>query len=179
MRRTIGQALDALRAQVQAWARGEARPDLRVFVYPPEWEALMLRQIPLVAGELRSVGLRMTLEDVGQGFLAELERRKGLEERLFGLEQDELLHDLGVVASSYLKRVFAAPLEAPSVCRLLLNTGSIGTFVSYSSITNEISGAPASEGLPATVLAFPGEADERSLNLLRLRVDTNYRVPRI
>ena len=179
MRRTIEQALDALRAQVNAWAKGGARPDLRVFVYPPEWEALMLYRLPTFVDELRSEAVVVSLEDVGQGFLGELERRKGLEERLVSLERDELLHDLGVVANSYLRRVFTAPLEDGEACRILMNTGSIGTFVSYSSVTNEMSGSPASDGLPATVLAFPGEADERSLNLLRLRIDTNYRVPRI
>ena len=49
-------------------------------------------------------------------------------------------------------------------------------------ITNEIvgDGTSAAEAAPVPiVLAFPGEGDDRALNLLHLRADTNYRVPRL
>jgi hypothetical protein len=179
VRRTIDQAFEALRAQISNWAKSESRADLRVFVYPPEWESLVLHRLPQLAEELAAKGALVELEDVGQGFLHEIERRKGLEERLMTLERDELLHDLGQIASGYLRRTLMAPLEPPTVCRILTNTGTLGAFVSYSSITNELSGGPGGEGPPASVLAFPGEGDDRSLNLLGLRVDTNYRVARI
>jgi hypothetical protein len=179
VRRTIDQAFEALRSQVLSWSKGESRADLRVFVYPPEWEPLVLHRIPDLAQELAVGSTPVELEDVGQGFLHEIERRKGLEERLMTLERDELLHDLGQLASDYLRRRLTTPLEPPTVCRIFTNTGTLGAFVSYSSITNELSGGPGGEGPPASVLAFPGEADERSLNLLGLRVDTNYRVARI
>jgi len=120
----------------------------------------------------------VVLEDVGQGFLHEVQRRKGFVDRLVETEQVsqvDALHDLGVVAGRYLTRVLAAPLEPPSVCRILVNTGALSAFVSYSAITNELYGNVPSP----SVLAFPGEGDDRSLNLLRLRMDTNYRVPRI
>jgi len=62
---------------------------------------------------------------------------------------------------------------------LLVNTSALGTFVSYSALTARLYGDEG-EGLGASaVLAFPGESDEGALNLLRLRRDTNYRVPRI
>ena len=67
--------------------------------------------------------------------------------------------------------------------RLLVNAGALGAFVSYSSLANALDGAsPASSeghvGAP-TVLAFPGESDARSLSLMNLHPDANYRVPRI
>ncbi len=77
----------------------------------------------------------------------------------------------------WLTKLLSTPLEPPAVCRLLVNTGALGTFVSYSAITNALHGGTALTA-PAA-LAFPGEGDERYLNLLGLRVDTNYRVPRI
>ncbi len=91
-------------------------------------------------------------------------------------ERPELLHDLGWLATTYLKAAITRPLADGRVCRLLANTGSLAPFVSYSATTNELAGPGRT---PAVVLAFPGDADERSLNLLRLRVDTDYRVPRI
>jgi hypothetical protein len=177
VRRTLEQAFQALNDQVKAWASGQARPDLRVFVYPPEWESLVLDRLPSFATESEAAGRPIQLEDVGQGFLAELKRRKGLVQRLEQMDQDQVLHDLEQIASRYLEHALTRPLDEPAVCRVIMNTGSIGTFVSYSAIANKLAGSDGD--VPATLLAFPGEADDRSLNLLRLRVDTNYRVPRV
>jgi hypothetical protein len=179
MKRTPEQAFEALRSQIRTWSRGEAKPDLRVFVYPPEWEPLMLSKLPAFAEKCASDGEPVELVDLGQGFLGELNQRDGLIERLQGLDREELLHDLAWVAATYLKRVIRASLAKGAVCRILVNTGALGTFASYSAVANELGGGMTHPGIPATVLAFPGEGDERSLNLLRLRVDTNYRVPRI
>ena len=179
MRRTVEQAFDALRAQVRAWARGDARPDLRVFVYPPEWEALVLSRIPAFVERCAADCEPLEVVDLGQGFHRALRERNGAIERLQGLDPDEVLHDLSWIATTFLRRTIRSPLDPPAVCRLLVNAGALGTFISYSAVANELSGGPADGGIPPTVLAFPGEGDERSLNLLRLRVDTNYRVARI
>lgn len=178
MKRTLDQAMEALRNQVKTWANRVAQPELRVFVYPPEWEPLMLARLAELAEQCAQQGEPVAVEDVGQGFLRELEVRDGLIERLTQLERADLLHDLGWVGASYLKRTIRQPLPGREVCRILVNTGSLGSFVSYSAVANEV-GAGGEPELPPTVLAFPGEADERSLNLLGLRADSNYRVPRI
>ncbi len=178
MRRSVEESFLALRAKVKEWAVDRSRPDIWVLVYPPEWEALMLARFPSFARACAEEGWPVALEDVGQGFLREVQGRKGFVDRLVETEQSStlsVLHDLGVVAGRYLTRVLAASLEPPLVCRILVNTGALGALVSYSAITNELYGSVPSP----SVLAFPGEGDDRSLNLLRLRVDTNYRVPRI
>ena len=178
MRRSIEDSFLALRQKVKDWALDSSRPDIWVFVYPPEWEAAMLARFPAFARTCAEEGWTVTLEDVGQGFLHEVERRKGLADRLVEMEHTSpasVLHDLGVVAGRYISRVVTEPLQPPSVCRILVNTGALGTFSSYSAITNQLLGDVPSP----SVLAFPGEGDDRSLNLLRLRVDTNYRVPRV
>jgi hypothetical protein len=179
MRRTLEQAFEALRMQIRSWAQGEAKPDLRVFVYPPEWEALVLSRIPTFAERCAAEGEPIELVDLGQSFLRELRGRDGMIERLEELDRDELLHDLGWIATTQLRRIIRTPLGDHTICRVLTNAGALGTFVSYSSVANEFSGGSGDADVPATVLAFPGEGDERSLNLLRLRVDTNYRVARI
>jgi hypothetical protein len=179
MRRTLDQAFEALRLQIRAWARGDAKPDLRVLVYPPEWEPLMLSRMPAFAERCADDGEPVELVDLGQGFLRELRERRGTIERLGGLDRTDLLHDLGWIGTTYLKQMMRSPLATPAVCRLITNAGALGTFVSYSAVANELSGGSADAEFPATVLLFPGEGDERSLNLLRLRVDTNYRVARI
>jgi hypothetical protein len=179
MRRTFEQAIDALRAQVQAWATGAATPDLRVLVYPPEWEPLMLVRMPVFADSCAADGEPVEIVDLGQGFLRALRERNGAVERLQALDREEVLHDLGWIGTTYLRQVIRSPLTAPSVCRLLINAGALGAFVSYSAVANELAGSPSDGGISATALAFPGEADDRSLNLLRLRIDTNYRVARI
>ncbi len=176
MRRTVDQALQDLRGQVRSWAKGEQRPELKVFIYPPEWEAVMLDRLTSFAETCDANGEPIELEDVGTGFLRELESQEGLVDELSRLEQPELLHDLGWLATTYLKAAITRPLPDGCACRLLVNTGSLGPFVSYSAITNELAGPGRT---PSVVLAFPGDADERSLNLLRLRVDTDYRVPRV
>jgi hypothetical protein len=51
--------------------------------------------------------------------------------------------------------------------------------VSYSAIANAMhTDAGGTAPTANSVLAFPGEDDQLSLNLLRLRVDTSYRIPR-
>ena len=180
MRRSIDQAFLDLRQQIGVWASGEAKPDIRVFVYPPEWEAEMLKRFPAFAQDCANEGRPIEVVDVGQGFAQEIEQRRGMAERLEQQEQlgtDRILQNLGALSSRYLDKVLKSPIEPPTVCRLLVNTGSLATFTSYSAITNELHGRDILPG--PTSIAFPGEGDERSLNLLRLRADTNYRVPRI
>lgn len=182
MRRSIDRAFFDLRQHLEDWVRSGARPGIRIFVYPPEWEARMLARFPSFAQEL-AAQVPLSLVDVGQGFLAELEHRQGFVDRLAALEQqgvEWLLGDLGEIGQRYLTKLLVTPLEPPAVVRLLINTGALGTFVSYSAITNALHGdGPACRVAAPSVVAFPGEGDERHLNLLRLRADTNYRVPRI
>lgn len=179
MKRTQDEAFDALRDQIVSWARGDARADLRIFVYPPEWEAVVLARMPVFADQCSNTGYPVVIEDVGQGFLAEVDRRPGLIDRLESLDTSDQLHDLGWIGTSYLRKAIQEPLAEGLVCRIFVNLGALGTFVSYSSIANELGGEGSGSSIPATVLSFPGEGDERSLNLLRLRVDTSYRVARI
>ncbi len=178
MRRSIEDGFMALRQKVKEWAADNSRPDIWVFVYPPEWEAAMLARFPSFAESCGDEGWRVILEDVGQGFLHEVQRRKGLTDRLVEVERAstaDALHDLGIVAARYLTRLLSSPLDPPAICRILVNTGALSAFVSYSAITNELH---ANVTAPC-ILAFPGEGDDRSLNLLRVRTDTNYRVPRV
>ncbi len=105
MRRSIEDAFADLRAALAYWARSGAKPGIRIFVYPPEWEARMLTRFPRFAQECASV-CPLEVVDVGQGFLAEVERRKGFVEQLTELEREgpqRALHDLGVVAQRYLR----------------------------------------------------------------------------
>lgn len=182
MRRSLEQAFIDLRQHLQDWVQSGAKPGIHIFVYPPEWEARTLARFPVFVDELATT-TPLTIVDVGQGFSAELERHKGRVENLTLLERqstDRLLHDLGELAQRYLTRLLATPLEPPSIVRLLVNTGALGTFASYSAITNALHGDLAGSSVAApTVIAFPGEGDERQLNLMGLRADTNYRVPRI
>ncbi|HUX86803.1 MAG TPA: hypothetical protein VMW65_07355 [Chloroflexota bacterium] len=182
MRRSADQAFADLRRHLEDWKQAGAKPGLRIFVYPPEGEPRMLARFPLFAKEIGST-VPISIVDVGQEFLAELERRNGLVDRLTRLEHEgteRLLRDLGELAHRYLTRLLATPLDPPALVRLLVNTGALGTFVSYSAITNALHGdGPARTVAALTVIAFPGEGDERQLNLLGLRADTNYRVPRI
>lgn len=182
MRRSADQAFADLRRHFEDWKQSGAKPGIRIFVYPPEWEARMLARFPQFAQELDPT-VPISIVDVGQEFLGELEQRIGLVDRLTTLEHegtDRLLRDLAELAQRYLPRLLATPPDPPAVARLLVNTGALGTFVSYSAITNALHGdGPAGTVAALAVLAFPGESDERQLNLLRLRSDTNYRVPRI
>lgn len=180
MRRTVEQALEDLRAQIRDWQSGAARPDVRVLVYEPELEPIMLQRLPTFAGALADEGTPVEIIDVGQGFLAEVDRRKGFADRLNEAEQKDpwrAKNDMHQLADRYLKKLLETTVEPPAVCRIMINTGSLATLVSFSAITNEFFGE---DRCPSpNVLAFPGEGDERSLNLLRLRSDTNYRVARI
>jgi hypothetical protein len=182
VRRTIDEAFFELRQQLESWINTGSTPGIRIFVYPPEWEPRMLAGFPAFAKQC-STTIPLAMIDVGQGFLTEVERRKGLIERLEPLEcraRGRVLDDLGEIAQLYLSRILAARLDPPPVARLLVNTGALGTFTSYSAIMNALYGDTTAERVAApTVLAFPGEGDERELNLLRLRADANYRVPRI
>lgn len=180
MRRSVDDALLALREQIKAWASGRTEPDVRVFVYPPEWEALMLQRLEEFADACAADGMPIEVIDVAQAFRAVVEER-GVEAQLGALEkraQNQLLANLRVLGTEAVEGALRAPRPDGVVCRMLVNTGSLAAFVSYSAITNELHGS--SEGAPVpVVIAFPGEADERSLNLLGLRPDTNYHVPRI
>lgn len=138
----------------------------------------MLERFPSFVQGCAARGCPIDLVDLGQGLLREIERRPTLEGRLRASEQrgtERVLNDLGEVARAYVERLFAGPLQPPLVCRLLMNSGALGVFVSYSAVMN---GMSMEEG-PTVILAFPGEADDRSLNLLELRTDTNYRVARV
>ncbi len=150
--------------------RSGPKPGVRIFVYPPEWEARMLARFPAFAEE-RAPRVPLNLVDVAQGFLTEIGRRQGMVDRLEAVERqstDRLLRDLGELAQRYLTRLLVAPMEPPHVARLLVNTGALGTFVSYSAITNALHGdGPASTIAAPTVLAFPGEGDERQAAMPR------------
>ena len=179
MKRDFDMALMDLRRALIEWVRNGARPGIRIFVYPPEWEARMLAQFPSFVEQVRN-DITIDIEDVGAGFLAEMERPPSRVCRMESLRRSELLHDLGEIGSRYLRRIMRQPLEAGDHVRLLVNTGSLGTFVSYSAITTDLYGdGPQQRVAAPTVIAFPGEGDETQLNLLYLRSDTNYRVPRI
>ncbi len=178
MKRTIDDAFLSLREAIDAWATGAAAPGVRVFVYPPEWEAAMLARFPQFTNDMAAIGRPIAIVDVAASLLQEVERRKGLDVMLTDAERKGrqiLLHDLGELARRSLRRQLTAPLEPPTICRLFVNIGALATFVSYSALINDL----YNETPAASILAFPGEGDDRSLNLLRLREDTNYRIPRI
>ena len=169
-----------IRDRIKAWASGKTQPDVRVFVYPPEWEALMLQRLRQFGEDCAAEQMPIEIVDVAQAFRTVVEER-GAEPQLAALEKrasSQLLANLRVLGTEAVEGVLRAPLPDGVACRLLVNTGSLATFVSYSAITNEHHGSTEAPPIPV-VIAFPGEADERSLNLLGLRPDTNYRVPRI
>lgn len=179
MRRSIDDALLALREQVKAWAAG-APNDVRVFVYPPEWEAQILARLPAWAKARADEGYAVDVVDMGRAF-REVVRRRRAETAIAGLERRapaQAMESLRGLAREAIVGAIRQPLEAPRVARLIVNTGSLATISSYSAITNEFHGA--AERPPAPVaIAFPGEGDDRALSLLNLRPDANYRVPRI
>ena len=178
MRRTLDDTLLALREHLQAWAWHQARPDVRVLVYPPEWEAAMLARVPSFASECATAGLPIELVDIGHRFLDELERRP---HRLEMLLRDDasrkatVARDLGMIAASLLTQVIQADLAPPAICRILTNTATLATFTSYSAVLNRLYDGVTTP----VVLLFPGEGDDRALNILGLRSDPSYRVPRI
>lgn len=179
MRRSLEDVLLALRQQLQAWAAG-ASPDVRVLVYPPEWEALLLSRLPQWVSAREAEGLDVEVIDLGQAFRQRILDRD-LAEDLAGLERRSLrqaLSDLGTIADAVVEGCITRPAPSARHTRLLTNSGSLAAFVSYSTITNAYYGAAKRPACPV-VIAFPGEADERSLSLLGLRADSNYRVPRI
>jgi hypothetical protein len=179
MKRTLEVAIAALDQLVRGWAVVGAKPGIRIFVYPPEWEARMLVKLQDFAESSRSAGYPVELIDIGALFVHRLETDVGLVDMLTATEKESgtelALRDLGTIASQCISSLLQAPLDPPAVCRLLVNTATLATFVSYSAIANQLHDAVAD---PA-VLAFPGESDEGSLNLLHLRGDTNYRTPRV
>lgn len=179
MRRSLEDAFLALREQVKSWAGGAAN-DVRVFVYPPEWEAKVLAALPAWAADRAAEGYAVEVVDIGQEF-REVVRRRKAEAAIADLERRALsqaMDSLRALAREAVVASIRRPLEPPSVARLIVNTGALATFASYSAITNEFHGA--AERPPAPVaIAFPGEGDDRTLSLLNLRPDTNYRVPRI
>ena len=179
MRRSLDDALLALREQVKVWANG-APADVRVFVYPPDWEALMLARLPAWAEDRAKEGLGVELVDVGQE-LARVVREREAADDLVAMEKSaptRVLDDLRVLGQEAVLAAIARDLPEGLKCRVLTNTGSMAAFISYSAITNEFHGAATRPPSPV-VITFPGDADEKSLNLLGLRPDSNYRVPRI
>lgn len=183
MRRTVGEALADLRSQIARWARDGAPPGVHFFVYPPEWEALMLRRLPDLVQECAAAGSPIDVVDVGESFLNEIEGATGLADLLAEserLNQRQMMSDLGVLAQRAIRAALRAPNEPPCLARVIVNTGALATVTSYSAVANEASADPAAAGLPLPcVFAFPGDDDERGLSLLHLRTDSNYRVPRI
>lgn len=178
MRRTVDDALLALREQVQAWAHG-APADVRVFVYPPEWEAKMLQRLPGWLDDRAAEGLVIDVVDVGQEF-REVVRRRKAEQRLIDLELRApalAMDSARGLAEEAIIGAIRRPLESPATSRLLVNTGSLATIASYSAITNRFYGS--ADAVPPVAIAFPGEGDDRALSMLNLRPDTNYHVPRI
>lgn len=179
MRRSLDEAFLALREQVKAWASG-APNDIRVFVYPPEWEAQVLARLPAWAADRATEGYAVELVDIGQAFREVIRRRKAASV-IASLERRALAQALESVRALAREAIIGSirqPLEPPRVARLIVNTGALATIASYSAITNEFHGA--AERPPAPVaIAFPGEGDDRTLSLLNLRPDANYRVPRI
>jgi hypothetical protein len=150
-------------------------------VYPPEYEATMLDRLPRFADERAEEGLPIDLVDIGQRFADNMVANPNRLESVIALEHtkpQQAAEDLGVLARRVVEAVLESELPPGVVCRVLSNIGALATLVSYSAITNEYFGSQERK-VPATVLAFPGQGDERSLNLLNLRADTNYRVARI
>lgn len=181
MRRSAEDAILALRTQITDWATGAAKPDLRILAYPPESEPDMLRRIRILAEDLAADGRAIDLVDAGELLLKAVSVRPGLRERLEEVDRRDpkaAYGDLSVIARNAIERLLRAPLAPAVVARVVVNTGALATLVSYSQITSDLFGTDSALG-GATVLAFPGDADERSLNLLHLRVDTAYRAPRI
>jgi hypothetical protein len=177
MRRSLDDALAALRQLIDDWAHGRAGQSLRLLVYPPEWEAALLARLPVFAATSAAAGHSFELVDAGQVLLDALDQQDDaealIEEEKLG--QDLLLSDLNLIATERLVALLQQPLPPPNICRLVCNSGALATIISYSAVANQ---AAASLQAPA-VIAFPGEGDERSLNLLRLRHDASYRIPRI
>ncbi len=173
------QALLDLREHLKQVASGAIRPHLAIFVYPPEWEAAMLARLPQLARECAGF-CPLDLVDLGQGFLAELEGRPKFVDQLLETEPSKparfVLQNLEQLTQDYLRRLLERPAEAPSLARLLVNSGALAAFVSYSAVA---AGLPSDAPRAPTILAFPGEGDERSLNLMRLRAETNYSLARI
>jgi hypothetical protein len=179
VRRTIDDALWALRQQVKAWATG-AKPDIRVFVYPPEWEARMLARLGPWAAERAAEELVVQLVDCSLEWLRVIEDR-GAEQALLAEEkrsEDRLRGSLRALGHEAVMDALTRPLPDGIVARILTNTGALATTVSFSAITNDLHGAASGPTVPAAI-CFPGEGDDRALSLLGLRPDTNYRVPRI
>lgn len=181
MRRSAEDAILALRTQIVDWGRNSAQPDLRILAYPPAWEAAMMGRIRGAAADLANEGLPIEVVDAGDILLEALEARPGLRERLEAADHRspaDAFESLGAFARSAFEKLLRQPLPEGDIARVIVNTGALATLVSYSQITSEFFGTTSDLG-GATILAFPGDADERSLNLLGLRVDTAYRAPRI
>lgn len=183
MRRTVEEALAELRSQIGRWAQEGPRPGVHFFVYPPEWEALMLHRLPDFARECEKANCPIELVNVGQSFLAEVEGTPGLADLLAEsdrLNPRQLMQDLNVLAQRAIRGALSTASDRHSIARVIVNTGALGAFASYSAVANEAAADPTAVGLEIPcVVAFPGEDDEHGLSLLHLRRDANYRVPRI
>ena len=178
MRRTLNDALLALHEQLRAWGSGRARPDVRALVYAPVYEAELLARLPTFKAECEVAGLPVKITDVGQRFHDELDSRPT---RLQTLLRDDATgktsvpRDLGTIAARMVEDLIKSDLTPPALCHLLANTGSLATLISYSAIANRLYDSVSTP----VVLLFPGEGDDRALNILGLRSDPTYRVPRI
>jgi hypothetical protein len=178
VRRSLDDGFLALREHVRALAERRVRPAAVVFVYAAEQEAAALARFPRFAKECAAEGRPIELVDAGQGFCRELELQSEMLKRLEQLEQtaaERVVSDLATLAQQFVQDELTRWPEPPALCRLLVNSGALGTLVSYSALTN---GLPEDAQAPV-VIAFPGEDDQRSLNLLGLRGDMNYRIPRV
>src|SRR3972149_5035786 len=99
MRRSVDDAMLALREQVKAWASGKTEPDVRVFVYPPEWEATMLVRLPQFAEDRAAEGMPIEIVDAAQAFRKVVDDRN-VEGQLVALEMhahNRLLDNLRVL----------------------------------------------------------------------------------
>ena len=149
-----------------------------MLVYAPEYEAELLARLPEFEAECAAAGLPVEVIDIGQRFCRELESRPM---RMQALLRDDAAgkpsvpRDLGTIAARLVDGLITAERVPPAPCRLLSNTGSLATLISYSAIANRLYDAAP---MPV-VLLFPGEGDDRALNILGLRSDPTYRVPRI
>ena len=140
----------------------------------------MLARLPEWASQQTQAGMLIEVVDIGQAFARTVEARRAARP-LVAMEKrgsSGLMESLRTLAWETVKGEIQRPVESGTVARILINTGSLATIVSYSAITNEFHGAAERPPAPV-VIAFPGEGDDRALSLLNLRPDANYRVPRI
>lgn len=182
MHRSADDAVLAFRDYVRAIAAGERRKhEIVLLLYQPELEPQLLVRLPGTAAELTREGVPVEVIDLGPWFVELLVADSGRLDAFRHLEaqsEEALLDDLGQVCSEVMYELLTGPLPAGVVARLIVNTGVLASLISYSAITSDLAGS-STRPTPPTVLAFPGEGDDRAVNLLGLRLETNYRIARI